>query len=92
MVWKQNGITRDNSKLVAKEGSIISFSNDETGYVQIVIYQSGFPVLIGYGMNGRASLLLQRVGFDLKGESSLDVRAYTKKGSEQVLKGNLTII
>lgn len=92
MVWKQRGITRNSSGLVITQNSRIEFENDNTNYLQIVIYQKGFPVLIGYGMNGKASLLVSRAGTDLRGFASIDVRAYTKSGSEQKLTGHLEII
>lgn len=92
MVWKQNGINRNNSGLVISEHSRIEFSNDNTNYIQIVIFQNGFPVLIGYGLHGKASLLLSRQGMSLKGSAKIDVRAYTKSGSEQKLTGLVTIV
>jgi|APSaa5957512535_1039671.scaffolds.fasta_scaffold81400_2 hypothetical protein len=92
MVWKQRGIIRRDNRLVASENSIIEFSNDDTNYLQVVIYQNGFPVLIGYGMKGNAKLKLSRAGFSLKGAATIDIRAYTNTGSEQKLKGNLEII
>ena len=66
--------------------------NPNTKILIVSLFKNGYPILIGWGYNGKVSMKMSRSDFELKGDVIFKARGYGKRGMERKLNGRFEIV